>query len=180
MPIGCLWELPRATSSLDARSWTGKESQSYRVQDWTLPSAHGQPWVQLAPLGAAQGLPTTTGPGNFEIPKGAWLGMVRGRDALPIIFTGQEGPGAARGQDQVGSEDARDYLVLGLGSVESGRSGVTEHCAEMSSASPNSEQDSIPRLLGSARLGRLRYDQDLGELSLSRKLSSTRTASPWV
>lgn len=89
-------------------------------------------------------------------------------------------PGAARGQDQVGSEDARDYLVLGLGSVESGRSGVTEHCAEMSSASPNSEQDSIPRLLGSARLGRLRYDQDLGELSLSRKLSSTRTASPWV
>lgn len=81
---------------------TGNELLGCSVMDWEgvavlsgprldTTKCPWQPWVQLAPLGAAQGLPTTTGPGNFKIPKGAWPGMVGGRDALPIIITGPGG-----------------------------------------------------------------------------------------
>lgn len=171
---------------------TGNELLGCSVMDWEGVAVLSGPRLDTTKCPwAALGAASTTGCSprttdhhrsrKLQDPQGCLARQGQGQGCLADHHHGtRRVPGAVRGQDQVGSEDAQDCRVLGLGSVESGRSGVTEHCAEMRSASPNNEQDSIPRLLSSARLGRLRYDQDLGELSLSRKLSSTKTASPWV
>lgn len=145
------------------------------------------PWAASGAASTIGCSPRTTeyrGSRKLQDPQGCLARHCQGQGSLADHHHGtRRVPGAARALDQVGCEDARNCRVLGLGSVESGCSGMTEHCARMRSDALGKSQQRAgldPETAGNARLGRLGSDQDLGELSLSGRLSSTRTTSPCV